>query len=50
MTLFLGRVSENEAGKYEYCKGKWVFGSKEMEFYGWILGFKWVEMLKSVSV
>lgn len=44
------RVSENEAGKYEYCKGKWVFGSREMDNYGSNASLECVEMVKLVCV
>lgn len=44
------RVSENEVEKYEYCKGKLVFGSMEMESYGSTIGLKYVPMVKLVSV
>ena len=51
MNLFLGlRVSENEVGKYEDCKEKWVFGSREMDSDGSIASLKCVAMVKLVCV
>jgi len=41
--IFGLRVSENEEGKYEDCKGKWIFGSREMEIYGSTVGLECVE-------
>lgn len=44
------RVSENEVEKYEDCKGKHDFGSREMEIYGLTVGLESVQMVKLVYV
>ena len=41
-------VGENQVGKHEDWKGKWVFGSREMDSYGSTTGLKCVAIVNGV--